>query len=115
MSHSCYCCKLIDPLLHLENAAQPARCLLCSTYPSVSAAGYLEYFPELTGQQFGDLCFWFDDAIVMGIVNRRTGSCQITPDPTTVVSIRLTARMHHHIPAVPPLSCLGGSSTDVLD
>lgn len=57
---------------------------------AMSTAGYLEDFPELIGQQFGDLCVWFDDAIVMGLVNRRTGACQITPDPTTVVIIHVS-------------------------
>lgn len=51
----------------------------------LAGAGYLEYFPQLAGQTFADLAFWFDDAIVMGLVNRRTGICRITPDPTTMV------------------------------
>ena len=47
--------------------------------------GYLEYYPQLAGQTFGDLAFFFDDAIVFGLVNRRTGRAQITPPPGTLV------------------------------
>ena len=62
---------------HCSHGLTPCKC---------ATPGYLEHFPHLAGQTFGDLPFWFDDAIVMGLVHRRTGQCEITPDPSTVVS-----------------------------
>ena len=79
----------------------------------VDNAGYLEYFPQLAGQTFGELCFWFDDAIVMGLVNRRSGACQITPDPTTMVSdcrsMQLTSKRLRRYGKARPSHCLAGS------
>ena len=46
-------------------------------------AGYLEYYPQLAGRTFGDLAFFFDDGIVIALINRRTGVCTVTPPPET--------------------------------
>ena len=44
----------------------------------------MEYFPQLAGRTFGELAFLFDDAIVIALINRRTGACSITPPPSTL-------------------------------
>ena len=44
----------------------------------------------MAGQTFGDLAFFFDDGIVLALVNRRTGVCTVTPPPQTVVSNRVS-------------------------
>ncbi len=85
-----------------------------SDSPAMSAAGYLEDFPELIGQQFGDLRFWFDDAIVMGLVNRRTGACQITPEPTTVVSIQASVHQLSNSSGCHAVSAGWGMDEEVL-
>lgn len=35
---------------------------------------YVHHFPQLVGTRFGDLAYLFPDSIVMGIVNKRTGT-----------------------------------------
>jgi hypothetical protein len=76
------------------------------TIMSSAMPGYLEHFPHLAGQTFGDLSFWFDDAIVLALVNRRTGLCEITPDPNTVVSTGQTDGRFASSPGFPANSCV---------
>ena len=47
---------------------------------------YLDTLPQLVGLRFGDLALRFADGIVLGLLNRRTGQCQIAPPACTTVS-----------------------------
>ena len=49
---------------------------------------YVEPCPSrLQSLQFGQLFKWFPDGIVLGLLNRYTGSCLIAPDPATKVQL----------------------------
>ena len=47
---------------------------------------FLDTFPELAGLRVGDLALRFADGIVLGLLNRRTGKCQVVPPASTTVS-----------------------------
>ena len=47
---------------------------------------FLDSFPQLVGTQFGDLVCRFSDGLVLGLLNRRSGACDIAPPAETLVS-----------------------------
>lgn len=42
---------------------------------------YLQNWPELEGEKFGDISFRFDDAVPIGVKVAKTGKININPDP----------------------------------
>ena len=46
---------------------------------------FLDSLPGLRGVPFGDLALRFDDGLVLGFLNRRTGRCDIVPPASTLV------------------------------
>lgn len=46
---------------------------------------FLDTFPQLVGTKFGDLVYRFADGIVLGLLNRRSGACDIAPPAETLV------------------------------
>ncbi|CAL5229603.1 g12963 [Coccomyxa viridis] len=46
---------------------------------------FLDSFPQLVGTQFGDLVCRFSDGLVLGLLNRRSGACDIAPPAETLV------------------------------
>ena len=51
----------------------------------VGAQIFLDTFPQLVGTRFGDLVFRFSDGLVLGLLNRRSGACDIAPPADTLV------------------------------
>ena len=47
---------------------------------------FLDSFPQLVGTQYGDLVCRFSDGLVLGLLNRRSGACDIAPPAETLVS-----------------------------
>ena len=47
---------------------------------------FLDSFPQLVGTQYGDLVSRFSDGLVLGLLNRRSGACDISPPAETLVS-----------------------------
>jgi len=52
---------------------------------------FLDTFPQLVGTKFGDLVYRFSDGLVLGLLNRRSGACDIAPPADCLVS-------HHMLP-----------------
>lgn len=46
---------------------------------------FLDTFPQLVGTKFGNLVYRFADGIVLGLLNRRSGACDIAPPAETLV------------------------------
>ena len=53
---------------------------------AIAAQIFLDTFPQLVGTRFGDLVFRFSDGLVLGLLNRRSGACDIAPPADTLVS-----------------------------
>ena len=53
---------------------------------ATAAQIFLDTFPQLVGTKFGDLVFRFSDGLVLGLLNRRSGACDIAPPADTLVS-----------------------------
>ncbi len=47
---------------------------------------FLEKFPQLVGLPFGGLALRFVDGTVLGLLNRRSGKCDIAPPADALVS-----------------------------
>ncbi len=46
---------------------------------------FLDTFPQLVGTKFGDLVHCFADGIVLGLLNKRSGACDIAPPAEVLV------------------------------
>ena len=46
---------------------------------------FLDKIPGLVGTRFGDLALRFADGLVLGLLNRRSGQCDIAPPADTLV------------------------------
>jgi hypothetical protein len=46
---------------------------------------FLDAFPALTGERFSGLALRFADGIPLGLLNRRTGQCQVAPPASAKV------------------------------
>jgi hypothetical protein len=60
----------LTPLLPLLPESDPSQ--LFNFENGVSL--YVHHFPQLAGTRFGDLAYLFPDGLVMGMVDRRTGT-----------------------------------------
>lgn len=63
---------------------------------------FLDIFPQLVGTRYGDLVPRFSDGLVLGLLNRRSGACDIAPPAETLVS----RQRHPHPPANLPAACV---------
>ena len=52
---------------------------------SAAVQVFLDMFPQLVGTKFGELVYRFSDGLVLGLLNRRSGACDIAPPAETVV------------------------------
>lgn len=50
---------------------------------------FLEKFPQLVGLPFGGLALRFVDGTVLGLLNRRSGKCDIAPHADALVSAHI--------------------------
>ncbi len=48
---------------------------------------FLEKFPQLVGVPYGELALQFADGTVLGLLNRRSGKCDIAPPTDTLVRL----------------------------
>jgi len=59
---------------------------------------FLEKLPQLMGVPFGELALRFADGTVLGLLNRRSGQCDIAPPANTLVCAAAAALLCFQAP-----------------
>ena len=100
--HQYQCWKLCLECVHVKDVAVDRLVVQCRLarmvqHPAVADVSkalwsfasesqiFLDSMPQFVGRPFGDLALMFGDGLVLGLLNRRSGQCEIAPIADTRV------------------------------